>query len=355
MILYSIIIAVYNVEKYLADCLDSIIGQTYQNWEAILVNDGSIDSSGAICDRYAAKDSRFKVFHNENNGSLMARRYGISQAKGDYILVIDSDDLIHRELLEYANSIIDVNRYSMFIYKMKWGIDEKSNESQTIYPEGTVLNPKSNEKDRNSLWMNVLQSTNLNNLCLKIISNKCIDFETDYSNCAHLKSGTDMIQSLAVLDKAETVYFSEKAYYYYRQNTGGISDRKQVVKSEAEICSFFENKKILTEMKLKYAEKNIELTKEILNQYYTNNFDSVVNVLASWYLSASQKQRRMITKTVIQQDYFELYRENIDTNRMSMMKRKIYEGILKANVRKIEFWMFLPTIKKRIVHLMIGK
>ena len=104
-----------------------------------------------------------------------------------------------------------------------------------------------------------------------------------------------------------------------------------------------------------YAEKNIELTKEILNQYYTNNFDSVVNVLASWYLSASQKQRRMITKTVIQQDYFELYRENIDTNRMSMMKRKIYEGILKANVRKIEFWMFLPTIKKRIVHLMIGK
>lgn len=355
MILYSIIIAIYNVDKYLEKCLDSVVNQTYKNWEAILVDDGSKDHSGKICDEYAAKDSRFKVYHRENQGSLMARRYGISQAQGDYILVIDSDDLIHKELLEYANSIIDTNRYSMFIYKMKWGIDEKSNESKTIYPEGTVLNPKSNEKDKNSLWMNVLQSTNLNNLCLKIISNKCIDFETDYSKCAHLKSGTDMIQSLAVLDKAETIYFSERAYYYYRQNTGGISDRKQMVKSEAEICSFFENKKILTEMKMKYAEKNIELPQEILKQYYTNNFDSVVNVFTSWYLSAPKKQRRMITNTVIQQDYFEIYRDNIDINRTSMINRKIYESILETNTKKIEFWMFLPTLKSRIVRLIIGK
>lgn len=355
MILYSIIVAVYNVEKYLEDCLNSILAQTYQNWEAILVDDGSKDHSGEICDKYAARDKRFKVFHNENRGSLMARRYGMNQAKGDYILVMDSDDIIHRELLEYANSAMDANRYSMFVYKMKWGIDENCNESQTIYPDGTVLAPKSNEQDRNSLWMNVLQSTGLNNLCLKIISNECVDFDTDYSGCAHLKSGTDMIQSLAVLDKADTIYFSEKAFYYYRQNTGGISDRKQMVKSEKGVCEFFDNKKILTEMRMKYVEKNISLTRETLNQYYLKNFDSVVNVLASWYLSVSQKQRRMITKTVIQQDYFNIYRENIDINKMTMINRKICEGILEANTRKIEFWMFLPTLRKRFVHFMVGK
>lgn len=90
----SIIIPVYNVEKFLPQCLDSIIAQTYKDFEVILVDDGTPDNSGAICDEYVMKDFRFKVVHQENAGVSSARNKGIELAKGEWITFIDSDDWI---------------------------------------------------------------------------------------------------------------------------------------------------------------------------------------------------------------------------------------------------------------------
>ncbi|MBR0507208.1 MAG: glycosyltransferase [Clostridia bacterium] len=92
--LVSAVIPVYNVEKYLRECLESISGQTYDNWEAILVDDGSKDGSGRICDEAAAKDARFRVIHKENGGVSIARNTGIEAAQGKYVLFIDSDDVV---------------------------------------------------------------------------------------------------------------------------------------------------------------------------------------------------------------------------------------------------------------------
>ena len=98
--LISVIIPVYNVEKYLADCLDSILCQTYQNFEIILINDGSKDASGRICEEYAQKDERFKVIHKDNAGVSSARNDGLDVAEGEYITFVDSDDIIEPEMLE---------------------------------------------------------------------------------------------------------------------------------------------------------------------------------------------------------------------------------------------------------------
>ena len=93
----SIIIPVYNVEKYLRRCLDSVLNQTFQDWQAICVNDGSPDNSAVILDEYAKRDSRFVVVHKENGGSSDARNAGMKHATGDYIMYLDSDDLFtHR-------------------------------------------------------------------------------------------------------------------------------------------------------------------------------------------------------------------------------------------------------------------
>lgn len=92
--LISIIVPVYNVENYLRKCLESIINQTYKNLEIILINDGSTDNSGKICDEYAGKDNRVKVIHNENRGVSHSRNCGLDIAKGEYILFIDSDDTV---------------------------------------------------------------------------------------------------------------------------------------------------------------------------------------------------------------------------------------------------------------------
>ncbi|HJA50079.1 MAG TPA: glycosyltransferase, partial [Candidatus Fusicatenibacter intestinipullorum] len=93
----SVIIPVYNVEKYLKRCLDSVINQTYKNLEIILIDDGSTDNSGKICDEYAQKDERIIVIHKENGGVSSARNKGLDICIGDYISFIDSDDWINLE------------------------------------------------------------------------------------------------------------------------------------------------------------------------------------------------------------------------------------------------------------------
>lgn len=96
----SIIVPVYKVEKYLEQCVESIIAQTYGNWELILVDDGSPDQSGRIADRYASLDSRIQVIHKENGGLSDARNAGLEAVTGDYITLVDSDDYIHPQMLE---------------------------------------------------------------------------------------------------------------------------------------------------------------------------------------------------------------------------------------------------------------
>ena len=96
----SVIIPVYNVEKYLAECVNSVLAQTYTDWEIILVDDGATDSSGAICDEYAAKDPRILVIHRENGGLSAARNTGLKAARGEYVYFLDSDDYIEPHSLE---------------------------------------------------------------------------------------------------------------------------------------------------------------------------------------------------------------------------------------------------------------
>ena len=102
----SVIVPIYKVEKYLKKCVDSIINQTYTNLEIILVEDGSPDNSGKICDEYAKKDGRIKVIHKENCGLSDARNVGIEQATGDYIATVDSDDYIDVDFIEVLYNII---------------------------------------------------------------------------------------------------------------------------------------------------------------------------------------------------------------------------------------------------------
>jgi|GEM_PF-924214 len=108
--LVSIIVPVYNVEHYLATCLDSILNQTYRNLEVILVDDGSKDGSGKICDHYCAKDGRILVLHKDNEGVGVARNIGIQRATGKYIQFVDSDDFIDGAMTETLMSAVDRGR-----------------------------------------------------------------------------------------------------------------------------------------------------------------------------------------------------------------------------------------------------
>ncbi len=120
----SVIVPVYNVEKYLNRCIESIINQTYQNIEIILINDGSTDNSSIICDEYAEKDARIKVIHKKNGGVSSARNVGLKNAKGEFITFVDSDDYIKLTCFEKMANGIKNNDVDMVV--VGWE-DEESN------------------------------------------------------------------------------------------------------------------------------------------------------------------------------------------------------------------------------------
>ena len=104
--LVTLIMAVYNGEKYLKFCLESICSQTYRNFELIIINDGSTDNSGNICNEYANRDKRFRVIHQENKGCSFARNKGLEIANGEYIGIVDQDDCLHKEYISYFMQLI---------------------------------------------------------------------------------------------------------------------------------------------------------------------------------------------------------------------------------------------------------
>ena len=112
----SVIIPIYNVEKYLPECLDSLLAQTYPHWQAICVNDGSKDNSLQILQQYAAKDKRFSIINQANQGLSMARNNGLKQAEGEYVYFLDSDDSLHPQCLEAAYSCAEKYQAEMVCF-----------------------------------------------------------------------------------------------------------------------------------------------------------------------------------------------------------------------------------------------
>ena len=129
--LISIIVPVYNIEEYLPRCVESILKQTYSNLELILVDDGSTDTSGAICDEYAKKDQRIRVIHKKNGGSSSARNEGIKIALGEYLGFVDSDDYIEPQMYEkMVRAIKDTNCHIVQVARDE--IDDQGNLMQEI-------------------------------------------------------------------------------------------------------------------------------------------------------------------------------------------------------------------------------
>jgi len=115
--LVSVLVPVYNVAQYVRQCLESIEGQTYRRFECVVIDDGSTDSSREICDEFPAKDSRFKVIHQDNKGLGFARNTGLDVASGDYILFVDSDDVLTPNALETALALISSGPYDVAMFR----------------------------------------------------------------------------------------------------------------------------------------------------------------------------------------------------------------------------------------------
>lgn len=208
--LISIIVPVYNVEKYLSQCLDSILSQTYTNWEAILVDDGSKDNSGKICDEYTAKDSRFKVFHQENGGVSSARNFGIDNARGEWITFVDADDIIAENYISAVKDILIENKCGTVTsssYKMT---DEGKKYPYVEYPDLLLTTGEFVKKELKHYvsWGFFFQ--------LSIIKRYNIQFDT------RLNMSEDALFIMQYLGCIETVQLTSQITYYYRINMDSV-------------------------------------------------------------------------------------------------------------------------------------
>lgn len=125
---FSIIIPIYNVERFLRDCLESVKGQTYADFEVLMVDDGSKDGSGKICDEYAAQDARFRVYHKKNGGLSDARNVGMEHAQGDFLVFLDADDFMTAEALAVSDAAIRKDDLQLVQYAYV-RVDEEGRET----------------------------------------------------------------------------------------------------------------------------------------------------------------------------------------------------------------------------------
>lgn len=155
--LFTVVMPVYNVEKYLRKCLDSVSTQTYENFECIMIDDGSTDNSGKICDEYANSDSRFRVIHQENQGLSAARNKGIDEAKGKYLIFVDSDDWIGKDFLKNSVEVFESEPNTDIICFNFHKFMGERRCPRKYFKYHKILNPKSAIYDsiRNRIYVDV--------------------------------------------------------------------------------------------------------------------------------------------------------------------------------------------------------
>lgn len=206
----SIIVPVYNVEKYIRECLDSIVAQTFTDWECLLIDDGSPDYSGKICDEYAQKDARFRVFHKENGGVSSARNLGLDHARGEWVTFIDSDDIIAITYLENLIQPIIKDKSLDFVHG---GFSFYYN--QEIAGKGYRPLPKVGSDK--SYLLNNFQGYITSKLFLRgIINSWKKDVKLTFDE--NMKIAEDYAFTLDYLCNVEKYCFIDEIGYYYRKD-----------------------------------------------------------------------------------------------------------------------------------------
>ncbi len=219
---FSVTIPVYNVEKYIRQCLDSVLGQTFGDFEVVILDDGSTDKSGNICDEYARKDNRVRVVHDINMGLLMARRRALRHVKGEYVLFLDSDDYWEIDLLENIYEVISENQVDMVFYRYK----AVNGEGKELYQQRKLLKDKELVREAGKfLCYQLATSFEFNSMVLKAVKREKLDIAGDYSDVKEVSMGEDALQSARMASNIESMIYLAKPFYNYRVNISSISTK----------------------------------------------------------------------------------------------------------------------------------
>lgn len=210
--LVSIVVPVYNAQDFLSDCINSLLGQSYQNIEIILINDGSTDSSGRICDSYGKMDKRIKVIHQKNRGVSSARNTGIINAKGEYITFIDADDMIHRDYVKYLQN--DMATYHTSITTTATGTAGRNQDLLSRPIQDDTIVALGVEEAMRELYRGTLEGTRngVQMFSLKMLNENNIRYDES------MEVGEDFDFFARAILVSSKVVVDKRRMYFYRFN-----------------------------------------------------------------------------------------------------------------------------------------
>ncbi len=315
--LLSIIVPIYNVEKYLERCIDSIINQTYKNLEIILVDDGSKDASGIIADTYASKDDRIKVIHKENGGLSDARNHGLDQARGNYIIFIDSDDFIDSSMCEILFTIAE--KYSSDIVSCNYYIFRDENRisvhSMSIQEDEKVFSGI----DILKYYLIKTEPFDLNIVCNKIFKSSLFNSKDSQIRFPKGRVQEDNFTTFRLFAKSDVVTTINQPLYYYLQRADSIMANfskkfvKDTIDSHTYMATYLLEHKVdvMCELQLYLLNSYTDLYRKIclldnadkqdyidlLMEYKTFVLSHTLNVSNNHLWGIKQKLKRFLIKT----------------------------------------------------------
>lgn len=222
--LFSIVIPIYNAESTLNQCIQSVLDQSYEDWEMILVNDGSTDGSKKIIDSFVIADNRIRSIEQRNSGQLLARRSGIENAQGDYLLFLDSDDYWSTDCLSVLADQINEKSPDVIMFPAR-RIGDSRHDQEVL----CCISERSLWIEKQDFYRVLIAGVDYNSLCLKVWRRTLFDGDTtEYRHYSKVLWGEDRIQLLYPITKAKNILFIPDALYYYVDNPASVTHRIEV-------------------------------------------------------------------------------------------------------------------------------
>jgi len=329
---FSILIPVYNVEQYLEECLQTVFHQTYDNYEVIIVDDGSTDSSGIICDQFMEKyPEKCHVIHKQNQGLLAARREGIASAAGDFCVFVDSDDYVEPNLLETIYSYVkkdeqvDVLLYS-FQYVRNGNIAERYH---VVWEDGSKWEGESKKE----VYEKLACTSYITSLCAKAIRTSIMkEDSTDYEQYFGKDMSEDLLQSIYPITVARKIMYTDAVLYDYRINEESISRSFYPVTMKRK-----NTRHVYSEIVAHLPEWDLD-NKEIHDKLKARWFNDFMYMMSQYYQNAQTKEDR---QAIITFDWKSMLPENAyspDNPYENENYKKLYIWLQEKNESAIYFY-----------------
>ena len=329
---FSIVVPIYKVEKYLEECVNSIIKQDYKNFELILVDDGSPDNCGVICDRYANDYDRVIVIHKENGGLISAWKAGTRKAKNKYLLFVDGDDWVDENLLPHLANLISNNEgidLIQFSFKRDGKNSANAGEKIEILSKDEVLDKLIYYKG----YQKVISNNRVNKVFLTEKFKQILDDVDDRATI-----GEDKQPTLCYVLNSSKLLLTDYEGYYYRQNLSSMTNKYSPNVYEKIEILFNSLKNTIA----KYSDFDFD------DQIKKEKVIFAVGILTNAFRSKDKKIRKKEFETVISDAEIVGGAAIIPDDGLNLFCRRMVKGINKKSYTTVAFWQNVKKLKNNL-------